>query len=74
MQCSSQIFSNPERWRGGFFFIEEESQGVLEKPQERVKASQRSLSKKGELFGEARAKGSSFLEKLEKKVHAFSRN
>ena len=59
--------SNPCKWRGQVCFIEEESQGFLEKPQERVKAFQRRLTKRVKLLEEARPKGSSFLKKLDKR-------
>ena len=61
-------FSNPCKWRGSAGFIEEKSQDFLEKPQERAKASQRSLTKKVKLLEEARTNGSSFLKKLDKRV------
>ena len=64
----AKCFSTPCKWRGGFIFIEIESQVFLEKPQERVKASQRSLIKRVKLFEDAKPKGSSFLKKLDKRV------
>ena len=67
MYLSQPNVSNPCKWRGKVCFIEEESQGFLEKPQEWVKASQRSLTKRVKLLEEARPKGSSFLKKLDKR-------
>ena len=66
----AKCFSNPCKWRGRFVFIEEESQGFLEKPQERVKASQRSLTKRVKLFLEAKQMDQSFLKKTNKRVRS----